>query len=217
MYLGDKNIKKKKKRQTVNFSTRTLTQVAVCFACVAVFAAQAQYYPAAAVYQPVNANPSYAYKYGVADPSTGDYKSAEESLSNGVVQGQYSLSEPDGTVRTVSYTADDVNGFVAQVSKGAKVLAAAPAKVYAAPAKVYAPAVPAPVYAPAVPAPVYAPAVPAPVYAPAAYSPAPVYAPATYSPAPVYAPAAYNPTLYHAAAAAPAVSYTFPYKRQVKQ
>ncbi|XP_050424028.1 cuticle protein 7-like [Adelges cooleyi] len=163
-------------------------KVAVCFACIVV-AARAQYYSAAApaystlvaapavvhaapatVYQPVNPNPAYSYKYGVSDPSTGDYKSAEESLSNGVVQGQYSLSEPDGTVRTVSYTADDVNGFVAQVSKGAKV--AVPA------APVYAPA--APVYAPA--APVYAPAA-----APAVYhAPAPVYhaAPTAYAPAP---------------------------------
>ncbi|CAI6348541.1 unnamed protein product [Macrosiphum euphorbiae] len=172
-------------------------KVAVCFACVAVFAAQAQYYPAAsypsaavvhaapvaysaypaASYQPVNPNPAYAYKYGVSDPATGDYKTAEESLSNGVVQGQYSLAEPDGTVRTVSYTADDVNGFVAQVTKGAKVIAPA-APVYAAPAPVYS--APAPVYS-----------APAPVYS------APVYAPAVH--APVYAPA---------------VSYPFPYKRQ---
>ncbi|VVC35901.1 Insect cuticle protein,Chitin-binding type R&R consensus [Cinara cedri] len=176
-------------------------KVAVCFACVAVLAVQAQYYsaaypaaysaayPAAAVYQPVVAsNPSYAYKYGVADPSTGDYKSAEESLSNGVVQGQYSLAEPDGTVRTVSYTADDVNGFVAQVSKAGKVAAAAPAPVYSAPAPVYS--------------------APAPVYAPSVYRPAAVYAPA---------PAVYRPaTLYHVAATAAPVSYPFAaYKRQV--
>ncbi|XP_015372742.1 PREDICTED: cuticle protein 7-like [Diuraphis noxia] len=164
-------------------------KVAVCFACVAVFAARAQYYPAAypsaaavvhaapvaypaypaAAYQPVNPNPAYSYKYGVSDPATGDYKTAEESLSNGVVQGQYSLAEPDGTVRTVSYTADDVHGFVAQVTKGAKVVAPA-APVYSAPAPVYS--APAPVYA-AAPAPVYAPAVHAPVYAPAVSYPLP--------------------------------------------
>ncbi|XP_022178312.1 cuticle protein 7-like [Myzus persicae] len=174
-------------------------KVAVCFACVAVFAAQAQYYQAAypsaavvhaapvaypaypaAAYHPVNPNPAYAYKYGVSDPATGDYKTAEESLSNGVVQGQYSLAEPDGTVRTVSYTADDVHGFVAQVTKGAKVIAPA-APVYSAPAAVYS--------------------APAPVYS----APAPVYAAA---PAPVYAPAVHTP------AYAPAVSYPFPYKRQ---
>lgn len=170
-------------------------QVAVCFACVAVFVVRAQYYPAAAAavaypaypaaaYHPVNPNPAYAYKYGVSDPATGDYKTAEESLSNGVVQGQYSLAEPDGTVRTVSYTADDVNGFVAQVTKGAKVIAHA-APVYSAPAPVYS--APASVYS--APAPVYS--APAPVYS------APVYAPAVH--APVYAPA---------------VSYPSPYKRQ---
>lgn len=149
-------------------------QVAICFACVAVLATRAQYYPAVAypsaavvhaspiaypaypsAAYPVNPNPAYTYKYGVSDPATGDYKTAEESLSNGVVKGQYSLAEPDGTVRTVSYTADDVNGFVAQVTKGAKVIAPA-APVYAAPAPVYS--APAPVYA-AAPAPVYAPAV----------------------------------------------------------
>jgi len=132
-------------------------------------------YPAAA-YHPVNPNPAYAYKYGVSDPTTGDYKTAEESLSNGVVQGQYSLAEPDGTVRTVSYTADDVNGFVAQVTKGAKVVASA-APVYSAPAPVYS--APAPVYS--APAPGYA-AAPAPVYAPAVHAPA--YAPAVSYPFP---------------------------------
>lgn len=128
---------------------------------------RAQYYPAAAaVYDTVNPNPAYSYKYGVADPSTGDYKTAEESLSNGVVQGQYSLAEPDGSVRTVTYTADDVNGFVAQVTKGAKVIAAPAAPVYAAPvAPVYSAA--APVYA-APAAPVYSAA--APVYAAPAVS-----------------------------------------------
>lgn len=156
----------------------------MCFSCIAVIATRAQYYsgpavvhapvayPAAtyvsapaAVYSPVNPNPSYAYKYGVSDPSTGDYKTAEESLSNGVVQGQYSLAESDGTVRTVSYTADDVHGFVAQVSKGSKVIASA------------AP-VSAPVYAPAVSAPVYAaPAVPAVSYSPVYHAPA---APVSY-------------------------------------
>lgn len=142
----------------------------MCFACVAVVAARAQYYPAAvypaaAAYPAVNPNPSYTYKYGVADPSTGDYKTAAESLSNGVVQGEYSLAEPDGTVRTVSYTADDVNGFVAHVSKGAKVVAPV------APAYVAAPAPVAPAYVPA-PAPV------APAYVPAVYHP--VTAPISY-------------------------------------
>lgn len=34
-----------------------------------------------------------------------------------MVKGSYSLVEPDGTVRTVHYTADDHNGFNAIVHK----------------------------------------------------------------------------------------------------
>lgn len=50
---------------------------------------------------------------------TGDVKSQSEVRDGGVVKGQYSLVEPDGSVRTVDYTADDVNGFNAVVSKSA--------------------------------------------------------------------------------------------------
>lgn len=41
---------------------------------------------------------------------TGDVKSQSEHRDGGFVKGQYSLVEPDGSVRTVDYTADDVNG-----------------------------------------------------------------------------------------------------------
>lgn len=34
-----------------------------------------------------------------------------------VVKGQYSLAEPDGTIRVVQYTADKVNGFNAVVKR----------------------------------------------------------------------------------------------------
>nr|XP_026498785.1 larval cuticle protein A2B-like [Vanessa tameamea] len=60
---------------------------------------------------------STSFAYDVADPITGDYKSQVESRSGGVVRGQYSLIDPDGTKRTVDYTADDVNGFNAVVRK----------------------------------------------------------------------------------------------------
>lgn len=33
------------------------------------------------------------------------------------MKGSYSLAEPDGTIRTVHYTADDHNGFNAVVEK----------------------------------------------------------------------------------------------------
>ncbi|CAH2256123.1 jg10385 [Pararge aegeria aegeria] len=58
-----------------------------------------------------------SFSYGVADPITGDYKSQVESRVGGVVRGQYSLVDPDGTKRIVDYTADDVNGFNAVVRK----------------------------------------------------------------------------------------------------
>ncbi|CAH2256135.1 jg10387 [Pararge aegeria aegeria] len=58
-----------------------------------------------------------SFSYGVADPITGDYKSQVESRVGGVVRGQYSLVDPDGTKRVVDYTADDVNGFNAVVRK----------------------------------------------------------------------------------------------------
>ncbi|XP_026805789.1 cuticle protein 7-like [Rhopalosiphum maidis] len=63
---------------------------------------------------------SYAYKYGVHDPATGDIKHQSEERTGDVVRGQYSLVEPDGTVRTVDYTADPVNGFNAVVRKSGK-------------------------------------------------------------------------------------------------
>lgn len=51
------------------------------------------------------------------DPSTGDYKTQEETLQDGIVSGKYSLVEPDGSLRIVSYTADKHNGFQAVVEK----------------------------------------------------------------------------------------------------
>ncbi|CAK1553798.1 unnamed protein product [Leptosia nina] len=61
--------------------------------------------------------PKYAFNYGVADPSTGDVKSQHETRDGDIVKGQYSLVEPDGSIRTVDYTADPVRGFNALVSK----------------------------------------------------------------------------------------------------
>ncbi|VVC93508.1 unnamed protein product [Leptidea sinapis] len=46
-----------------------------------------------------------------------DIKSQHESRDGDVVKGQYSLVEPDGSIRTVDYTADPVHGFNAVVSK----------------------------------------------------------------------------------------------------
>ncbi|XP_065088452.1 larval cuticle protein A2B-like [Ochlerotatus camptorhynchus] len=64
-----------------------------------------------------DAHPQYSYSYGVNDAVTGDNKEQHETRDGDVVTGQYSLVEPDGTRRTVDYTADPVNGFNAVVSK----------------------------------------------------------------------------------------------------
>uniref|UniRef100_A0A1B0GQG3 Cuticular protein n=1 Tax=Phlebotomus papatasi TaxID=29031 RepID=A0A1B0GQG3_PHLPP len=118
-------------------------------------------------------HPQYSFDYGVHDSLTGDVKSQAEVRDGDVVKGQYSLVEPDGSVRTVDYHADDVNGFNAVVSKSAPAVHAAPAVVaHAAPAVVAH--APAPVVAHAAPAVVaHAPAVTvarSAVAAPLAYS-----------------------------------------------
>jgi hypothetical protein len=130
-------------------------------------------------------HPQYSYAYDIQDALTGDTKSQHESRDGDVVQGSYSLVEPDGTRRTVEYTADPHNGFNAVVHKEPLAVAKVAAPVaYAAPA--YAKAVAPVAYA--------APAV-AKVAAPVAYAApavARVAAPLAYA-APAYAaPAAYG-------------------------
>ncbi|XP_026471459.1 cuticle protein 19-like [Ctenocephalides felis] len=61
--------------------------------------------------------PQYSFQYGVNDHHTGDVKSQHEVRDGDVVKGQYSLVEPDGSVRTVKYAANDRDGFNAVVSK----------------------------------------------------------------------------------------------------
>ncbi|KAL3282998.1 hypothetical protein HHI36_006155 [Cryptolaemus montrouzieri] len=65
----------------------------------------------------LHSNPNYQFKYGVEDEHTGDRKTQYEVRENGVVKGSYSLVEPDGSIRTVEYTADPVHGFRAIVHK----------------------------------------------------------------------------------------------------
>ncbi|XP_023313029.1 cuticle protein-like [Anoplophora glabripennis] len=101
------------------------------------------------------AYPKYQFNYGVSDGHTGDQKTQTEIRDGDVVKGSYSLVEADGTVRTVSYTADDHNGFNAVVTRSghaahpATAIAVAP-KVVAAPAYAHAtiaaPAIAAPAY-----------------------------------------------------------------------
>lgn len=121
--------------------------------------------------EPYDPNPEYSFSYGVNDPETGDNKHAQETLKNGVVHGSYSLTEPDGSIRKVTYTADKINGFNAIVEKSGGVIAPHPhpLKYVAAAAPVYhaAPLVkyvqPAPIYHAAPVAKIVAPAYHAPL------------------------------------------------------
>merc|ERR1712106_221554 len=65
-----------------------------------------------------DAKPSAQYNFGysITDSVTGDSKSRQESRAGDVVSGSYSVADPDGRIRTVTYTADDIHGFQATVT-----------------------------------------------------------------------------------------------------
>ncbi|XP_069705147.1 cuticle protein 7-like [Periplaneta americana] len=99
-------------------------------------ALQISHAPVAIAHAPVikevehHAPANYEFKYGVKDTHTHDIKEQAEKRVGDKVEGYYSLVEPDGTTRTVKYTADHHNGFNAVVSKsGHAVHPAAPVKV----------------------------------------------------------------------------------------
>ncbi|KAH9632018.1 hypothetical protein HF086_016578 [Spodoptera exigua] len=152
---------------------------------VAKIAAPVAYAAPVAKVEAYDTNPQYSFSYDVQDGHTGDSKSQHETRDGDVVHGSYSVVDPDGTKRTVEYTADPHNGFNAVVHKEAlghvaKVVAPV-AKVIAPVAKVVAPVAyhSAPV-AYAAPIAKYA--------APVAYQSAPVVhaSPVAYSSAPYY-------------------------------
>jgi len=64
---------------------------------------------------PTRINTQYAFGYSVSDAETGDSKSREEKREGSVVSGSYTVADPDGRLRTVTYT-DDGSGFVAHVT-----------------------------------------------------------------------------------------------------
>lgn len=183
----------------------------------------AQPAPVLAKIENFDAVPQYSFAYDVQDAITGDSKAQYETRSGDVVQGSYSLIEPDGTRRIVDYTADPINGFNAIVNREPAVAVApvvsAPAPVVAAPAPVIAKA--APVVSAAAPyaASVYGP--PAPLVskpAPIVAATAPLFAKAApYAVAPAAAvrsylatgPVAY--TLPRAVASRVSVPYTAAY------
>merc|ERR1712158_220783 len=59
----------------------------------------------------------YTYNYGVADDySKAAFSQTESNDGTGVVEGSYQVNLPDGRVQTVNYHANDVDGYVAEVS-----------------------------------------------------------------------------------------------------
>ena len=92
----------------------------------------------------------YQYSYAVADDYSKSIFNAQEASKAGVVTGSYSVHLPDGRIQTVTYTADHVNGYVADVTyegtavyPEAKPYVPAPAAYAPAPAYKAAPAPPA--------------------------------------------------------------------------
>ncbi|XP_034666835.1 uncharacterized protein LOC117900544 [Drosophila subobscura] len=86
----------------------------------------------------VESAPRYDFSYGVHDSVTGDIKSQVETRDGGNVAGSYSVLDADGYKRTVTYTADDINGFNAVVQREPFVLARS-APVVSLPAPIYYP------------------------------------------------------------------------------
>ncbi|XP_067208985.1 pro-resilin-like [Linepithema humile] len=57
----------------------------------------------------------YSFHYEVVDPPSGNDYSQRESSDGNIVQGEYRVLLPDSRTQIVRYTADDVNGYNADV------------------------------------------------------------------------------------------------------
>ncbi|KAH8380622.1 hypothetical protein KR009_011791 [Drosophila setifemur] len=69
------------------------------------------------------ARPEYSFAYGVEDGKSRVLQNRKEQRIGDEVRGVYSVVDPDGTLRVVKYTADDANGFQAEViTNGVKTL-----------------------------------------------------------------------------------------------
>ena len=59
----------------------------------------------------------YQFTYAVADDySKAAFNQEENNDGNGVVAGSYSVALPDGRTQTVTYHANDYDGYVAEVT-----------------------------------------------------------------------------------------------------
>merc|ERR1712061_557545 len=103
----------------VSLEPDKMFKIIVASALVATaFAAGPPAYGAPAPYAPEKLPPQpYAYEYGVADDySKANFKKTETQDANGLVSGSFVIALPDGRIQTTTYTADHVNGFVADVT-----------------------------------------------------------------------------------------------------
>ncbi|XP_022217993.2 larval cuticle protein A3A [Drosophila obscura] len=89
----------------------------------------------------VDLHPQYSYSYDVQDSLSGDNKGHVEERDGDLVRGEYSLIDADGFRRTVTYTADSINGFNAVVRREPIVAVEAEPLIKAAPVAVAAPLV----------------------------------------------------------------------------
>ncbi|XP_034951318.1 uncharacterized protein [Chelonus insularis] len=65
------------------------------------------------------AHPKYEFSYGVEDHHTGDFHGQKEVRDGTSVSGEYSVKEPGGSIRIVTYKADK-DGFHAYVHTSGK-------------------------------------------------------------------------------------------------
>merc|ERR1712106_55609 len=64
----------------------------------------------------VDIDPHYSFGYSITDAVTGDSKNRQETRDGNTVTGSYSVADPDGRIRTVTYEAGPGIGFVAHVT-----------------------------------------------------------------------------------------------------
>merc|ERR1712168_499571 len=81
----------------------------------------------------------FAYEYGGADESGRHFAKTETSDDDGVVRGEYRVELPDGRVQIVSYTADHVNGYQADVRYEGEAKPYVPEPEYDQPRQTYVP------------------------------------------------------------------------------
>ena len=83
---------------------------------IATSLASSQYAPTPYVEEKLAPQP-FSYEDGVADDySKANFKKTETQDASGNVQGSFTIALPDGRIQTTTYTADHVNGFVAEVT-----------------------------------------------------------------------------------------------------